>query len=126
MMQILSRKGVVKESDMSQNPHCVHPWGCLRFETADDTQKVVPSGGWGSFLLLNDAISLPSHESQTIITNVMKNVLSNLYKHTLDAVIPDPRCQDWELGRINFAVRRVDKWEVDARVETNFRGNVRV
>ena len=58
----------------------------------------------------------------------MKNghILSDFHQHVLDAVVPCPVGQDWQLVSIHLSVFLIHKRQVDARYELGRWWNIRV
>ena len=92
-------------------------------------QKKEPSGGCGSFLLLNDAISLMRRRimdvRDLIIASHITNVLSDLHKDGLDALISIPISQNREIGSLHIACELVERSAKCRARETSENSSVR-
>ena len=95
-------------------------------DTGDLLQNMLPSGGWGSFLLLKDPISL-TREHQSYENETRENA-SPPYTNqdSLYATVPHPVGEDTEFGRINLAVCLTDERKINAREELHGRRLFRI
>lgn len=78
---------------------------------------MLPSGGWGNFLLLKDPISLTC-ENKTSETKC-RRIISPPYANqdSLYAAVPPPLDEDAELGRINLTVCLADERQINTGQE---------
>lgn len=61
-----------------------------------------------------------------VADDVNDDSLSDLYKNMLNAAVPAPRRQHWQLGGVDLAVDLVDERQVYTREELHIRMRVRV